>query len=269
MMADSDIGPAEVALVNEVLHTRALSCGPMVERFEQEWAARLGTRFAVAVSSGTTGLHLAMIAAGVTDGDAVITSPYSFVASANAILHQRGVPVFVDVEPGTHNLDPTKIEAAITPRTRGILPVHIGGRPCDMDAIMAIAKRNKLLVIEDTCQGIGGSYKGRKFGTIGDVGAFSFNYYKNITCGEGGGVTSNDPKVMERARCAIDPCHFYWQGRKDSLQPFSGIGVRACGLLRMVFFLAMSGSDRRLSVRGCAVLPDRSPAPHCGCGNCR
>ena len=105
------------------------------------------------------------------------------------------------------------------------------GTACDMDAIMAIAARHKLIVIEDACQGVGGAYEGRKFGTIGDVGCFSFNYYKNMTAGEGGGVAVNDDAVAERARCAIDPCHFYWHGRNDATQPFAGNGARASELM--------------------------------------
>jgi dTDP-4-amino-4,6-dideoxygalactose transaminase len=138
--------------------------------------------------------------------------------------------VIVDIDESL-TMDPAALEAAIRPRTRAVIPVHMWGAACDMAAIMEIARRHDLIVIEDACQGVGGGYEGKKFGTIGHVGAFSFNYFKNMTCGEGGGVSVNDDVIAERARCAIDPCHFYWQGRNDAVKPFAGNGARPSELM--------------------------------------
>ena len=128
-------------------------------------------------------------------------------------------------------IDPKAVEAAIGPRTKAVVPVHMWGAACDMDAIMEIANRRGLIVVEDACQGVGGGYKGRKFGSIGHIGAFSFNYYKNMSCGEGGGVSVNDDRLFKRVQGAIDPCHFYWNGRDDDEKPFAGNGARASELM--------------------------------------
>ena len=146
------------------------------------------------------------------------------------MLTVGAIPVIVDIDESI-TLDPAALEAAIGPRTKAVVPVHMWGTACDMDRIMEIADRRSLIVIEDACQGVGGGYHGRKFGSVGHIGAFSFNYYKNMTCGEGGGVSVNDDAWAERAKCAIDPCHFYWQGRSDAVQPFSGNGARASELM--------------------------------------
>jgi dTDP-4-amino-4,6-dideoxygalactose transaminase len=165
----------------------------MVERFEQAAARFVGTRHAAAVSSGTAGLHLCMRAAGIGDGDEVITTPFSFVASANCVLYERGRPVFVDIEPDTLNIDPERIEAAVTRSTRALLPVHAFGQPADMDPILEIARRHNLFVIEDACEAIGAQYKGSKAGTIGDAGVFAFYPNKQMTTGEGGAIVTNRP----------------------------------------------------------------------------
>jgi perosamine synthetase len=211
-MADSDIGPAEVALVNEVLRSRALSCGPMIDRFEAEWAERFGSRFAVAVSSGTAGLHLSMIAAGVEDDDLVITSPYSFVASANAVLYQRAVPVFVDIDPLSLNIDPAQVEQALSelaaggrgarrwlPRrgvsaarpVKAVLPIHVFGRPAAMTPVVRAATVHGARVVEDACEAIGAEHEGRVAGTFGDAAVFGFFPNKPITMGEGGVIATN------------------------------------------------------------------------------
>ena len=148
--------------VMDVLDSGMLSLGPKGEQFEQSFARHIGTRYACAVSSGTAGLHVAMIAAGIGAGDNVITSPFSFVASANCILYVGATPVFVDIDPVTYNMDPEKIEAAITPRTKAIIVVHIFGQSADMGAIMAIAKKHQLTVIEDACESIDAVYQGQK-----------------------------------------------------------------------------------------------------------
>lgn len=211
-MADSDIGPGEIALVNEVLRSRALSLGPMLERFEQEWAEQMGVAHAVGVSSGTAGLHLAMIAAGVDEGDLVVTTPYSFVASANAILYQRATPVFVDIDPDTLNIDPAQAAAALadlagterdarrwlprrgaaTPRpARAVLPVHVFGRPAPMRPLVAAAQAAGAAVVEDACEAIGARHDGQAAGTFGDASVFGFFPNKQITMGEGGVIATD------------------------------------------------------------------------------
>ena len=180
--------------INEVVATLRsgwLGTGPKVDKFEKVFKKYTGSRFAVALNSCTAGLHLSMIAAGIKAGDEVITTPMTFCSTANAIIHAGARPVFVDVDRKTMNIDPTLIESAITPRTKAILPVHFAGRPCDMDAIMDIARRHHLTVIEDAAHCIEGFYKGRKIGTIGDITCFSFYVTKNIVTGEGGMITTN------------------------------------------------------------------------------
>jgi len=191
-MARPDIGDGEIELVNQVLRTPYLSIGPMVERFEQGMARYVGTKHAVAVSSGTTGLHLCVIAAGIGEGDEVITTPFSFISSANCVLYERARPVFVDIEPDTLNIDPGRIEDAITPRTRAILPVDAFGQPADYGPIGEIAERHGLVVIQDACEALGAEYEGRKAGTQGDTAVFAFYPNKQMTTGEGGMIVTDD-----------------------------------------------------------------------------
>jgi len=190
-MSRPDIGEREIEAVTQVLRTPYLSIGPMLERFEEAMAQFVGARHAVGVSSGTAGLHLCVVAAGIGSGDEVITTPFSFVASANCVLYERGRPVFVDIEPDALNIDPQRIEGAITPRTRAILPVHAFGQPADMDAILAIARRHNLWVLEDACEATGAEYKGRKAGVLGDAAVFAFYPNKQITTAEGGMIVTN------------------------------------------------------------------------------
>jgi dTDP-4-amino-4,6-dideoxygalactose transaminase len=192
-MSSPDITAAEIAAVNAVLSTRWLSMGPKIDEFEQAFAAQLGVRHAIGVNSGTSGLHLAMIAAGIGDGDEVITPSFSFIASANCVLYERGRPVFVDIDPLTGNMDPSRIAEAITERTKAIIPVHAFGQPADMDPILAIARAHNLRVIEDACEAFGAEYKGRRAGTLADAAVFAFYPNKQMTTGEGGMiVTDND-----------------------------------------------------------------------------
>jgi len=190
-MSSPDIGESEIELINQVLRTPYLSIGPMVQRFEQDVARFVGTEYAAGVSSGTAGLHLCVRAAGIGEGDEVITTPFSFVASANCMLYERAIPVFVDIEPDSFNIDPQRIEDAITARTRAILPVHAFGQPADMDSILQIARRHDLLVIEDACEAIGAQYKGRQAGTLGDTAVFAFYPNKQMTTGEGGVIVTS------------------------------------------------------------------------------
>ncbi len=173
--------------------------GPNVKAFEAEMAAYCGCRYAIGVGNGTDALHLALRALGIGPGDEVITTPFTFVATTEAIGMVGARPVFIDIEPRTFNIDPNRIEAAITPRTRALLPVHLYGQPCDMDAIMDIAQRRGLLVVEDCAQSLGATWRGRKTGTFGAAGCLSFFPSKNLGCfGDGGMVVTNDPQVYER-----------------------------------------------------------------------
>ena len=203
-------GAAERRALNEVLESGRWGLGgDAVPELEARFAALHGARYAVACCNGTMALQAALVAAGVQPGDEVITSPYSFAATAHAIRSLGAVAAFVDIEPGTHNLDPELIEAAITERTTAILPVHIGGRPVDMDGVNAIAARRGLRVVEDAAQAWLAGWRGRAVGTLGDAGAFSFQSSKNLTAGEGGMVLTDDEALYRRAwswhDCGRDP----------------------------------------------------------------
>jgi len=191
-MSSPDITDAEVDAIHEVLQTRWLSLGPKIQAFEEALAKYVGARFAVGVSSGTSALHLAVIAAGIGEGDEVITPSFSFIASANCVLYERGKPVFVDIDPLTGNMAPALIEPAITERTRAILVVHAFGQPSDMDSILAIARKHDLVVIEDACESLGAEYKGRQTGTMGEAATFAFYPNKQMTTGEGGMIVTNN-----------------------------------------------------------------------------
>jgi perosamine synthetase len=190
-----DITEADIQSVVGVLRTPYLSLGPKLPEFERAFCDYTGARFATAVSSGTAALHLAVKALDLGPGDEVITSPFSFVASANSALFVDAAPIFVDIDPVSFNLDPAEIEARITPRTRAILPVHVFGRPADMDAILDIARRRNLRVIEDACEALGARWRTRHVGTLGDVGTFAFYPNKQITTGEGGMLVTEDPEL--------------------------------------------------------------------------
>ena len=187
----------EEELVLDVLRSGRLSLGPAIERFEELLAERVGAPFAAAVSSGTTGLHLLCHIAGVEEGDEVITSPVSFVATANCFLIEGGVPVFADVDPSTLNLDPAAVEAAITDRTKGIMAVDMFGYPCELDELREIAERHGLWLIDDSCEALGAEYKGAPIGSHGPPGAFGFYPNKQLTTGEGGMVTTHSEEEWE------------------------------------------------------------------------
>jgi perosamine synthetase len=209
-LARPDLGPREEELVLEVLRSGTLSLGPMVPRFEEAFARFVGVRHAVAISSGTAGLHLAVRAAGVGPGDEVITSPFSFVASANCALYEGATPVFADIDPVTFNIDPAAVEAAITPRTRAIVPVHIFGLPYDVEAVRAIADRHGLAVIEDAAEAVGARRRGAMVGTHGAPAVFAFYPNKQMTTAEGGIVTTDDDAVAANLRSMRN------QGRADA-----------------------------------------------------
>jgi perosamine synthetase len=198
-LAQPVLGELEARLVTAVLESGQLSLGPRVPDFERLFALRVGAPFASAVSSGTAGLHLALRAVGVSDGDEVITSPLSFVASANVALYERARPVFADIDPITLNLDPAAAEAAVTERTRAVLPVHIFGFPADMTAFEAVAARHGLGIVEDACEALGATYAdGTPVGGRGHPAVFGFYANKQLTTGEGGMVTLGSEEMKTR-----------------------------------------------------------------------
>jgi perosamine synthetase len=199
-LARPDIGARELELVAEVLRSDVLAMGPFGQRFEAGIAALAGRREAVACSSGTAGLHLGVRVLGIGEGDEVITTPFSFVASANCLMYERAVPRFVDIEEDSLGIDPGLVEQAATARTRAVLPVHVFGRPCRIDAITSLARQRGWAVIEDACEGLGSTVGGRPLGSFGDVAAFAFYPNKQITTGEGGMVVTDDAALAETMR---------------------------------------------------------------------
>lgn len=199
-LSGPDLTQAESDAVLAVLQTRHLSLGPKLAEFEQCFRERLGVRHAIATNSGTSGLHLIWRAMGVEKGDEVITTPFSFIASANSILFTEAKPIFVDVDPETWQLDHTKIEAAITPRTKAIMPVDVFGSTPDMAAIRALATKHNLRVLEDSCEALGTRYQGKPAGTLGDAGVFGFYPNKQITTGEGGMIVTDDDDIAFMCR---------------------------------------------------------------------
>jgi dTDP-4-amino-4,6-dideoxygalactose transaminase len=197
-----EIGEAEISEVEACLRSGWLGTGPRVARFEREFAEFKGVDGSnvAAVNSCTAALHVSLIAAGIEAGSEVITTPMTFCASVNAIIHADLVPVLADIDPVTQNIDPSAVEAAITSRTRAIVPVHFAGRPCDMSRIMEIARKHDLIVIEDCAHAIETEYHGRKAGTFGDFGCFSFYVTKNVVTGEGGMILGKNQDYISRAR---------------------------------------------------------------------
>ena len=187
--------------IQRVLDNAQFILGPAVSSFEQDFAAFCHSTDAIGVNSGTSALHLALLAAGVRPGDEVITVPFTFVATVAAIEYAQARPVFVDIEPTYFTMDPAKIERAVTPRTKAIVPVHLYGQPADMDAIRDVADRHRLIVIEDACQSHGSEYKGRRCGSMGLLGCFSFYPGKNLGAyGEGGAIVTSDPALATKVR---------------------------------------------------------------------
>jgi perosamine synthetase len=192
------IDDQDIEAVVEVLKGDYLTTGPYVSTFEQAVAQYVGAKYAVAFSNGTAALHGACFAAGISEGDEVITTPMTFAASANCVLYQGGVPVFADIDEKTYNIDPNKIEEKITDQTKAIIPVDFTGQPVDFDRILEIAKKYNLVVIEDAAHALGATYKGRKIGSISDMTMFSFHPVKHITSGEGGVITTNNKEYYEK-----------------------------------------------------------------------
>ena len=196
-IASPSIGQEEIDAVVEVMKTGNIAHGKTVEEFEQNFANYVGTKYTVATSNGTTALHLSLLSCGIGEGDEVITTCFSFIATANSILMTGAKPVFVDINPFTFNINPYQIEEKITSKTKAIMPVHLYGQPCDMDLIAGIARKHNLHIIEDACQSHGAVYKSKMVGSFG-LGCFSFYPTKNMAIGEGGMVTTNDKDLYDK-----------------------------------------------------------------------
>ena len=194
------IDETEIEAVSEVLASKWISTGGRVREFERAFAEYLGVKHAIAVSSCTAALHLSLVVSGIGVGDEVITTPYTFTATAEAIRYVGAKPIFVDINPETLNIDITKIEQAITSRTKAIMPVHIAGLPCDMDALREICNKHNLVLIDDAAHAIPSEYNGQYIGNLGDLSCFSFYANKNMTTGEGGMITTNDDAFAEPLR---------------------------------------------------------------------
>jgi dTDP-4-amino-4,6-dideoxygalactose transaminase len=250
------IKPEIDAAILEVLGNTAFVLGPAVAGFEKSFASYCNVQHAAAVNSGTSALHLALLAAGVGRGDEVITTPFTFVATVSAIDYSQATPVFADIDPVTLTLDPAKIEAKITPRTKVIMPVHLHGRTADMDGIMAVAKKHKLIVIEDAAQAHGAEYKGKRAGTIGDIACFSYYPGKNLGAyGEGGAVTTNNAAYDKHVRILRD-----WGAEKKYYHDFKGFNYRMEGVqgavlgVKMKYIEGWTEARRKLAVRYDAAL---------------
>ena len=227
------VGDKELANLREVITSRKLfrygELGGACAEFERRYAEKLGVSHCTLTASGTNALTAALIGVGIGPGDEVIVPACTYMATAIAVVSAGAIPIIVDIDDSI-TLDPNATEAAIGPRTRAIVPVHMWGQVCDMDALSRIAENHDLIVVEDACQAVGGAYKGRPVGSIGQAGGFSFNYYKNMTAGEGGAVVTNDDEVSERAACVVDPCSFYWNGRDSTFKGFTYDGARSSEL---------------------------------------
>jgi dTDP-4-amino-4,6-dideoxygalactose transaminase len=223
------IGQPEVDAVARVVKSGKAfryGIGNECTRFEERYSRMLGVRHCAQTSSGTASLTAALIGLGIGPGDEVLVPACTYMATAVAVLAVGAIPVIIDIDESM-TMDPDAMKDAIGPRTRAAIPVHMWGLPCDMNRIMRVAKRRKVYVVEDACQAVGGGYDGRMLGAIGHMGAFSFNYYKNMSCGEGGAVVSDNEAWMKRARCAVDCCAFYWAGGKSDAGGFVSSGSRA------------------------------------------
>ena len=200
--------------------------GSECHRFEERYAEKLGVRYCTLTASGTQSLTAALIALEIGPGDEVLVPACTYMATALAVLSAGAIPVIVDIDDSI-TIDPQAVETAVSPRTKAVIPVHMWGLPCDMKRIMRVAQKHGLFVVEDACQSVGGAYEDKMLGSLGHIGAFSFNYYKNMTCGEGGAVVTNRKKWADRIRCAVDPCSFYWKGRQKDFPGFAFNGARA------------------------------------------
>jgi dTDP-4-amino-4,6-dideoxygalactose transaminase len=234
------IKPEVDAAIHAVLDSCGYILGPEVAKFEEEFAAYSGAKHGIGVNTGTSALHLALLAAGVGPGDEVITVPFTFVATVAAIEYVGAKPVFVDIDPQTYNMDPAALEAAITPRTRAVIPVHLHGLMAEMDPILEIARRRKLIVLEDACQAHGAEYKGKRAGSFGDLTAFSFYPGKNLGAyGEGGMVVTNNPDYAKKIRMLRD-----WGAEKKYHHVLKGYNFRLEGIQGAVLRVKLRHLDK-------------------------
>ncbi|NLF18083.1 MAG: aminotransferase class I/II-fold pyridoxal phosphate-dependent enzyme [Lentisphaerae bacterium] len=244
------IGREEVDAISEVLLSGKVfryGIGSACTRFEERYAKYLGIKHVMMTSSGTTALTAALVGQRIGPGDEVLVPACTYIATAIAVVAAGAIPVIVDIDESL-TLDPRAVEAAIGPRTRAMIPVHMWGLVCDMDRLMAIARRHRLAVVEDACQCVGGGYKGRKVGSIGHAAGFSFNYYKNMTCGEGGAAVTNDDAAVPRMGCMVDCCKFYWTDRKTDESLFISNGARASELEGAILNIQLDRIDGMLDI---------------------
>ena len=246
------IGKEEVEAVRRVIESQKLfrygeAEGGETDKFESEWSDKIGVKHTIAMTSGTAALICAMAGLEIGPGDEVIVPAYTFMATALAPLAVGAVPVLADIDESL-TLDPEDFERKITPRTKAVVPVDMCGLPCDMDAIMKIAGKHNVLVVEDACQALGGSYRGRRLGSMGDVGAFSFNYYKIITCGEGGALVTNGAEIYERALIQHDGgCTFRHHASGIGIPFFAGLNFRMNEILSAILRVQLTRLDGILS----------------------
>jgi len=245
------IGEQEIEAVRRVINSgrmfRYLDETGETYEFEKAWSEKIGVKHTIAVTSGTAALICCLVGLEIGPGDEVIVPAYTFMATALAPLAVGAVPIIAEVDESL-TIDPADVERKITPRTRAIIPVHMNGFPSNMDAIMAIARKHNLAVVEDACQADGGSYKGKRLGSIGDAGAFSFNYYKIITCGEGGAVVTSDPDIHDRARIHHDGgCVFFEPTRELRVPFFAGWNFRMNEVLSAILRVQLGRLEDILS----------------------
>jgi len=255
------IGDEEIEAVGRVIksgHLFRYHEGGECARFEERWGEYLDRPYVRLCASGTNALIYALSSLGVGPGDEVIVPAHTYMATALAVLSAGAIPVIADIDESI-TLNPDSFERWIGPRTKAVIPVHMWGLVCDMDRILEIANRHNLLVIEDGCQCVGGAYKGQAVGSIGDAGAFSFNYFKNMTCGEGGAVISRDESAHQKVACLIDSCGFFWLGNDESVRPFASGSARASefqGALLNVQLDRLPGMLERMRVEKKRILAE-------------
>ena len=224
------IGDPEIRRIRRLIESGNIfryGHGGECDRFERDWAAHVEVKYARMTRSGTAALYTALVGLGVGPGDQVVVPAYTYMATALAVLGAGAIPVIADIDESL-TLSAADVERRLTKHTRAIIPVHMVGLPCDMRGIMKVARKHDLLVLEDACQAVGGGYRGKRLGSIGHAGAFSFNFFKNITCGEGGAFVCKSKAIYDRGAVAVDCCSFYWNPdeERDDLQ-FAGHNFRA------------------------------------------
>jgi len=275
------VGEKEVQAVRQALLSGKIfryGLGGECSRFEKRFAKYLGVKHVHMTASGTNSLTAALVGLGIGPGDEVVVPACTFMATPVSVVAAGAIPIIVDIDDSI-TLDPKALEKSIGPRTKAVIPVHMWGLACNMDAIMKVARKHKLLVLEDACQGVGGAYKRRMLGSIGHAGGFSFNYYKNMTSGEGGAFVTNDDRVVRRGSCMIDCCRFYWDGRDPVLEPFMSNGARAseiegaimnAQLDRLPAMIRRTQSQKKRILRETAdtgLTPIRANSPDDECGS--